>query len=236
MKRRRVIFPSIVLAVVVMSALGCDVLSPSPTPTPTRAPTATPTLTPTTTHTPRPTATPTITPTPESSIAGIVLALEDLPPGFEATSLEEYGLTREALSGGGLVVEAVFAFVEYEHFELVMGFTTLLPTRLDQASFDAELGQPDYLIESFVLGLGGADILEQSQLAGLDDIGDASAGLTVVSDTTGIPMRMDMVVFRRDVVGVFLITMYLDGDVPVIPIADLARIMDDRVAEMLPIN
>jgi hypothetical protein len=147
-------------------------------------------------------------------------------------SLEDFGLTREALSGDDLSVESVFAFMEFTRFEFVMGFTALLETRLDQASFDAELGDTDYLINAFVLGLGASEVLEQGEIPGLE-IGDTSAGLTVVANLEGIPMRMDMVVFRRDVIGAFVLIMYLDGDVPVIPVADVAETLDDRIVDML---
>lgn len=225
MKRCRWLMPVIVL---VLTLLGCDGPRDLFTP-PTATPTAT--LIPTATNTalPVPTATPS-----GPALSDLVLTLADLPPGFEIVSLEDFGLTREALSGDDLTVESVFVFMEYARFEFVMGFTTLLETRLDQASFDAELGDTDYLIDAFVLGLGASEVLEQGEIPGLA-VGDTSAGLTVVADLEGIPMRMDIVVFRRDVIGAFVLIMYLDGDVPVIPITEVAGKLDDRIVEILPL-
>jgi hypothetical protein len=228
MKSRRILISWSVMALGMLMMLACDLsqgLFPPPTPTPT------PTLTPTATNTPLPTPTAT---QPGPDFEDLVVRLSDLPPGFQAVSLEEFGLTREALSGDDLTVESVFAFMEYTQFEFVMGFTTLLPTRLDQASFDAELSDPEYLIEAFVLGLGASEILEQGEIPGLD-VGDTSAGLTVVAGLEGIPMRMDMVVFRRDVIGAFVLIMYLDGEVPLISIEEVAGKLDDRVMDMLPL-
>lgn len=198
---------------------------PPPTLTATPPP---PTLTPT------PINTPTATPPSGLDLSKELLSLEDLPSGFEAISLAEFGLTKEDLSGDDFTVESVFAFMGTEPFELVMGFTTLLPTRLDQAGFDVGLGQPGFLMESFVEGMGATDILEQKELAHLNDIGDASAGLTVLADMEGIPMRMDMAVFRRDIVGAFVLVMHIDGDVPVLTVDEATRILDDRIVEMLP--
>jgi len=227
MKKRRKILPLIVLALAMLLTPGCDVLqglSPAPTATPTA------TITPSPTNTPLPTA----TSTPEGpGLSDLVLSLGDLPAGFQMVSPEEFGLTRESLSGDDLTVVSVFAFMEYARFEFVMGFTTLLETRLDQESFDAELGDTDYLIEAFVLGLGASAVLEQGVIPGLE-VGDTSAGLTVVANLEEIPMRMDMVVFRRDVIGAFVLIMYLDGDVPIIPVAEVAGKLDERIIDLLP--
>ncbi len=207
----------------------------TPTPTATSTPTPTPTLTPTPTPTPIPTSTstPTVTPTPGPDLSEAVLTLEDLPPGFEAIPPDEFGFTKEDLSQEDFTVEETFIFMEAEHFELIMGFTTLVSTRIEQAGFDAGLRRSDFLMGAFIEGMGEADILEEEELSGLDDIGDASGGWTVVADMEGIPMRIDTVAFRRDIVGVFIFVMYIDGDVPVVPVGDVARKLDDRVIEVL---
>lgn len=226
MKHSKLTVPLIAMAVVMLLALACDGLggaAPTPTAEPSIMPTATQTATPA----------PTNTPAAPSDISSVVLTLDDLPPGFEAVSLEEWGLTRDALSNDELTIETIFAFMEYEHFEFLFGFTTLLPTRLDQASFDAELGDTDYLIESFVMGLGASGVTEQSAIPGLDDIGDMSAGLTVVATLEGMAMRMDMVVFRKGPVGAFLLAMYLDGDTPVISIEDASLLLEAKIEEVL---
>ena len=206
-------------------------LPPTPTPTP-LPPTPTPTpLPPTPTPTPLP---PTPTPTPLLDLSNVVLTLEDLPPGFEAVPSAEFGFTKEDLSQDDLTVESLFVFLEAEHFELVIGFTTLISTGLEQAGFDAALRQPDFLLESLIEGMGATDILEQKELSDLDDIGDAAGGLTVVANMEGIPMRTDFVVFRRDIVGAFVLVMYMDGDIPVVTIDDVAGKLDDRIERTEP--
>ena len=166
----------------------------------------------------------------------MVLTLEDLPSGFEAMPPAEFGFTKEDLSQDDFTVESLFAFLEAEHFELVMGFTTLVPTKLEQAGFDVALRQPDFLLDSVIGGMGTTDILEQNDLPDFDDICDASAGVTVAVDMEGIPMRMDIVAFRRDVVGAFVFVMYIDGDVPIVPIGDVTRKFDERIVEVLSVT
>jgi len=98
---------------------------------------------------------------------------------------------------------------------------------------DTELGDIDYLIEAFLLGLSASEVLEQGAIPG-PEVGDTSAGLAIVANLEDIPVRMDMVVFRRDVIGAFALIMYLDGDVPVIPIAEVAGKLDERIIDLLP--
>ena len=191
------------------------------------APTATKTLTPT------PTNTPTITPTPLPDMSGVVLVLEDLPPGFEEVPPEEFGFTSEDLSSDAFTVENVFTFMQVEPLGLVMGFTTLVTSTVDQLSFDVALTQPEFLMEALIGGMESSDIQDQRELPGLAVYGDTSAGLTLATDLGGIVMRMDLAVLRRDVVGAFLISMYIDGNIPTITIDEIASKMDQRIIEVL---
>jgi hypothetical protein len=165
-----------------------------------------------------------------------VLTLEDLPSGFEAIPIDEFGLAKEDLSSDEFTVEGIFAFFEAERFEVVMGFTTLILTRLEQAGFDVSLRQPDSLMESFIEGMGATEVLEREELAHLNDIGDASTGLTLVAEIADIPMRMDVTIFRRDIVGAFVLVMYLEGDDPIVTLDEIANKLDDRIVEVLPLG
>lgn len=58
----------------------------------------------------------------------------------------------------------------------------------------------------------------------------------MVADMGGIPMRMDMVVLRRDVAGAFLFVFYIDGTVPAITIDEVSSKMDDRFVEVFSLG
>jgi len=194
--------------------------------TPTQTLIATPTIIP---------FTPTIEPAPRV-LSDAVLTLKDLPSGFEAIALDEFGLSKEDLNVEGFTVDEIFAFMGYDPFEMIMGFTTLLPTDHDQAGFDVALGQPEFLMDTFILGMGATEVQGQKELTHLNNIGDASVGFTMIADMGGIPMRMDMVVLRRDVAGAFLFVFYIDGTVPVITIDEVSGKMDDRFVEVLSLD
>ena len=208
--------------------------APTATTTLIPSPTNTPTITPTITTSVPPTNTPTINPTPLLNIPGVVLTLEDLPPGFEEILPEEFGFTAEDLSSEGLTVESVFTFMQVEPLGLIMGFTTQITSPVDQLGFDIALTQPEFLMEALIGGMEPLDIHDQRELPGLAVYGDASAGLTLATDIGGIVMRMDLAVLRRDVVGAFLFSMYIDGDIPAITIDEIASKMDERIIEAIP--
>jgi hypothetical protein len=165
-----------------------------------------------------------------ADLSEIVLTVEDLPAGFQEMEPSEMGVSKESLSQGGLKVEGLFTFLEPKRFQILMGFTSLLATKLEQSGFDMSLREPETLSDSLIKGMGATTILEQKPLTDVDDIGDASAGITIVADMQGIPMRIDVVVFRQATIGSFIMLMYPDKDVPAISAGDAAR----KLAAKLP--
>lgn len=193
---------------------------------PTITPTPEPSQTPTQTYTPSPS--PTTTPTPKPDLWGLI-TLDDLPPDFEEMPPSEFGMSEEDLGGQADLPESFFAFHEPVRFETIVGFTVLLPTRVEQTQFDNL--QEIYI--DMMLTLMGVEESEWEELPGLDDIGDKSVGVTATAKLEGIPVRWDIVVFRRDTVGASVFIMYIDGDIPSVSLGDLARLIDDRIATIL---
>lgn len=258
MTSRKVQLHFVVLTAAIFLSLGCGVVSnllatptptptytptPTDTPTPTFTPTATytptptdtptPTLTPTPTNTPTPSRTPTITPTPLPDISGAVLTLEDLPPGFEELRPEELGLETEDLSEGGLAIQNATVFLDVDNFTFLMGFNALLGTPLERAGFELLLDDPDLLLDSFVSGMGNAEVLEREELPELRNaVGESSTGVALTADIEGLRWRMELLVFRRDTVGIFLLLMYTEGEEPAVSIGDLGQLLDERIIEL----
>ncbi len=171
---------------------------------------------------------------PEMDISELVLTSADFPDvAFSDVSLEEMGMSAEDLNSEDFTVESFFALLEPQNFEMVMGFTTLVQSPLDKAGFDIILNQPDILIKSFLGGMGDAAASEQEELPELNNIGNASAGITLVTDIEGVSMRIDMVIFRHDSIGSFIMVMYLDGQQPVVSLKDITVKFDEKIAAFL---
>jgi phosphate/phosphite/phosphonate ABC transporter binding protein len=171
-----------------------------------------------------------------TDFSDLALTAQDVPEGFEEMSLADLGMTEADLTQGVYEMESFSAFVDLEHFEVLFGLTMVIPTGLQQAAFDVSLQNPDFLMDwmDVAAGMEGMDVPEQKEIPDLDDIGEVSAGLSLVAGSDPFPMRMDMVMFRRDMVGAGVFLIYADGDVPVVTVGDLARKLDHKLQILWP--
>jgi hypothetical protein len=198
--------------------------APTGTPTYTSSPTVTPTATATVTPTPtlKPTNTATITPTATPQWMGAGLVVEDLPEGFQPMQEEEISSLRQGLPQDSLA----FGFGDEAKSQAVMGYYLFLPTRAEQLTFDGMLQETlDYLASSM-----GA-IGKSKPIPVHDDVGDTRLASGSVLDQSGYRTRLDMIMFRRGEIAVLLFVLYPDGDKPVMPIVDLAHLLDGRIQD-----
>ena len=185
--------------------------------------TPTPTLTPTPTSTP----TPIPTPTPQLTAADVKLNLSDLPDGFEVTELFDMDSLSSSITQPGISVEATFGYQNGEQIVPVyFGFTVAFSSEEGQAGIDEFLSDPQALLESFTGAMGNTT--GDSELPAMDDIGDASAGITTVVLSGDFRFRVDGAVFRRNQLVVFVFSMYTDGEQPPLSIRDTAELLDAR--------
>lgn len=184
---------------------------------------------------------PTWTPTPfglsEIDYAQWSLQLSDLPEGFEKSPVEEFdsesGLIGE--DGRGAMIKS-FAFTkEGDESYFVFGITGLVLEH-EQQEFDAQISQPDLLVEEVVNSLDHNGILEQEEIGDLGDLGEVAVGYRYLLDMEGIELRLNVVVFRRDIAGAMIFTGYVDGYPEAVSIRDLAYVLDQRILPTLPNN
>lgn len=190
----------------------------TPQPTETEIPTATPTLEPS--ETPSPTEEPTASPTSAPDLKAVTLTLDDLPAGFIELPQESLGVDQQAFPEGTYV----FGFSDEIGSQIILGFLIPVPSRAEQATYDAMMPQ---MIEAIAAGLGAGPDFEE--LTGLDEIGETRTGLTASGQMGSLSMRWDAVGFRRGEVFTILLMGYPDGDEPAVPVSDLAQLMDERI-------
>jgi hypothetical protein len=163
----------------------------------------------------------------------LAIDAQDLPPGFQGMPAEDLAKLKQELSENDLSVESVFAFMEPNNFELLLGLTTPLKNQQSQKDFEQILAEPEVLRELVTDGMGETQIVEQIEIEELDNIGESVAGVTLKLNLEGVPAQLDIVAFRRQSIGAFMFLLYLDGQTPRMPIVNLARILDDRALELL---
>jgi len=197
---------------------------------------------PTDTPTPLPpTPTPTSSPTPNieatiSYLSAITLVSSDLPDSFQPISFEELGFSddmfRNLWREYDISVGNSFAFLYDAKYQFIMGWTIFVPDRLTRAAFLAELSRPDTLLESWVDSFPQDEISDQGILPKTGDIGDASAGFTIGLNfgEDAFPARIDTIIFMEGSQGALILEMYIDDNEPTIPIGNVAKIIQEKMA------
>lgn len=157
----------------------------------------------------------------------VMLTLDDLPGGFEVMPAELLRDSEKELPDES----SVFGFHNDKSGQSVVVFLIPYSGRAEQIVFDSILPQT---VEMLATSLGADP--KTKKLTSLEDIGEARSGITSVGKEGGVPMRWDIVGFRRGEVGVFIISGYPDGDKPAVPVGDLARSQDERINEFFAPN
>ncbi|WP_199247163.1 hypothetical protein [[Phormidium] sp. ETS-05] len=163
----------------------------------------------------------------------LVLTAQDLPKSFQAMPQTDLEQLRRDLTQEDFQVASVFAFMDPNNFELVMGITTQIQSPAEQQDFDRTLNQPEVLQALLTEGLGQSEIKRRQPLTNLNNIGNSAGGVSLDVDLEGVPARLDIIAFRRDEVGAFVFVMYLNEETPVMAASEVARKLDARVVKML---
>lgn len=175
------------------------------------------------------------------------LTLEDLPPGFTALPPElaaqvasRLESLKQQLGQTNLKPEKFFAFVNPQNFQVVLGFTGKFPNESEQASFDTslqQLQQPDAQqlllgqLQAKLQGLGGLKVTDYQAIPELNNLANASTGVTFGLEMQNQPLSFDVAAFRRNAVGAFTAVMYAKGEQPTIGVGDVARKLDEQIVK-----
>ena len=173
----------------------------------------------------------------DEDLVNAALTLQDLPAGFTALSeaqMAEYGISANLLAGNftGVLSEAqpqnYTAFLKTDMFNTQIVVSTVLAplTRVERIGFDVYLANPEQVANEFA---EGADAQAVELISGAEGIGDSSVGLTFLQASSGIPMRSDAVIVRRDQTVQVALISYPDGGTPEISAVDVARMMDQKI-------
>jgi hypothetical protein len=178
---------------------------------------------------------------PAADLSSLVLTLQDLPPAFTQMSSDYVASLRNQLSQGpDFKPASIFAYQKIDRklleFQLLIGFTLQLPDPTQQARFDRAIGE-GIGTKAFSQGLNSnqeSPFTHPAALTLQEKIGEVSAGWRSQGKIKNIPMNVDMALFRRGQIGVFMATIYLDDTKPTITISEAGRKFDSRMMELKP--
>lgn len=239
----------LMVGLVILSSLACTTPSialfatptptASPTPTATATPTVTPSPVPTDTPTPLPTDTPEPSLTPTPDLSEVRITPFDLPRGFDPMPDAQLDQILSAMQGSDMEPSSAFGYITNDtasRFQMLYGFISPLYTTFDQRAFDLGVSNPDLLVTMMASALGNTSVSDNRPISGLDDIGESRAGVTVAMSIEGVPMRMDMIMFRRGYIGAYVYTMYINGESPQITIQELATKLDAHAQDAIGVS
>ena len=180
---------------------------------------------------------------------GVKLTLQDLPAGFQPLSPEVSAMIAtqlEAFKGklnlANIKTEDVFAFVNPNTLQVIVGMTANLPTQTDQAKFDASLKdlQKPAVQEQMLAELKQqlklmpqvpVQVVSYKTLTDMDKLATTSTDLQVGVNIIGQAVNMDMGIFRREKVGALTAVLYMNEDQPTLSITDAARKLDSKIIQ-----
>ena len=180
---------------------------------------------------------------------GVKLTVQDLPAGFQplspevatviATQLETF---KGKLNLANIKTEDVFAFINPDTLQVIVGMTANLPQQTDQARFDASLKdlQKPAVQEQMVAELKQqlkslpqvpVQVVDYKTLTNMNKLATTSTGLQVGVNIIGQSVNMDLGVFRREKVGALTAVLYMKGDQPALSIKDAAGKLDSKIIQ-----
>jgi hypothetical protein len=181
------------------------------------------------------------------SSSAATLTLEDLPPGFQqlppafvSQLASQFEAFSQQLAPGNLNPENFFAFVNPATFQVVLGFTGDVPEQSEQINFDANLQKLDDpqaqervvdLLTEKLKEFGGIQIENYAPMPEMKTLADASAGMTMLVNMQGQPLRLDMASFRRNDVVAFTGVLYPNEQESVVQVGELVNKLDERIVK-----
>jgi len=181
------------------------------------------------------------------SSSAAILTLEDLPPGFQqlppalvSQLASQFKAFSQQLAPGDLNPDNFFAFLNPATFQVVLGFTGDVPEQSEQINFDTNLQKlEDPQAQEQVVDLlteklnefGGIQIENYAPIPEMKTVADASAGMTMLVNMQGQPLRLDMASFRRNDVVAFTGVLYPNEQESLVQVGELANKLDERIVK-----
>jgi hypothetical protein len=211
------------------------VVQPSATIAPTRVfPTRRP-------ATPRPTEAlypPTVIPVPD--LAGVVLAVDDLPTGFREMPedrQETLGMAEENLAAALDLAQGrlrlLRAFENPTTDDLLVSFLVYPLTPAEQEAFDSDLAHADAGLPSLWAALAPYGWAAPSRVAELDRIGERGVWLTSVGRNDADGLVLEVFVARQGPVLEFVLRGYTEDSTVGLDLVEPVRLLDARVSALV---
>jgi len=177
--------------------------------------------------------TPTVAPEALPDISKARVSLSELPDGFEEIPTDQIPFGQATSGANKFQPEAVFVYANGSQFQMIFGMNFLLAKALDRTSFDFALNQPEITLKQLAGSLGSQKIRDEKIIESMEGVGESQIAMTMLADVKNIPMRVNVGMFRRGIVGGMILSMTLEGEPENISLQELGTLFDQHIQESL---
>ncbi len=149
----------------------------------------------------------------------------DLPARFDHVDAASEGMSNKDLELGPEFSE-VELFLSDEPFQMVFAYMTVVESRIERASFDALIRDEEQLKSNIIYWLEVGFVEEGMELPDVDlhatypDIGELAALASGQMTTYGVPMGVDLLMFKNGEVYVAICQFYYESGLSTVPLAE----------------
>lgn len=166
-------------------------------------------------------------------LSAIVPTLQDMPLGFTALSAAEMGFTTPNIGLQDMGIESYFAFQSPDEQEVMIGFTVLAPTALQQALFDTMIEYPEEVLGLYTQDLQSAGSWQAVTVLDTIGLGESASGVTATYRESLVTVQTDLIMFRRGMVGCLVMSFYDGGTEPAVSASTITQLLDQRIIALL---
>lgn len=179
----------------------------------------------------------------KSNLSGVTIRKQDLPPGFDATSKDAQSCVADLQNTArGLnnfaTVNSSFCYQQNTDLSLQMlaGGTWVINKDVSEQALSSILNEEkmynslEKQLEAVRKSFTGIPIKwNKPKKLSISNVGDTSTGLSLQGQIIGLPIKIDMAMFRRGRVFALVCYSYGMNATPVFTVADVARLLDKRI-------
>ena len=170
--------------------------------------------------------------TPGFSIYELRTALDSLPASFEEIDPETEGLSAADLGLQDLFRDSA-AFANSNPYQLLLAFSGNL-TDLDRISLDSDLSSPEVFLNDLRLGIQSSEgQIGNYGLLSTQSIGHSSAGAWFDLVYEDGPIRVDIIMFRRENIAGLIYSYSLPDSSTLVSSVEAASMLDTAIAAYL---
>ena len=168
---------------------------------------------------------------PAIDLSTVQVQVDDLPSGFMPIDLRMFGMPGfDEFVENPEDIENYVSLVSMFPLEVIISFLTQAASQTEQEQMEAYFEDPQSMLDQITAQMGEP---KEQEILTTPTIADRSTAVGVVLTMGEQDFKVEMMVFGRESVAVFVINTHLYGADPVVSVYDIAALLDQRLQAAL---